>query len=58
MQPTHASLQSVRVWNMLTDGQGGVNWSGLEVACALFGVDNIEQVLHNLCTIKTHKKAE
>jgi hypothetical protein len=40
---------------MLANGQGGLDWSGLPYALALFGVREVEPLLHRLIVIKTWK---
>lgn len=45
----------IRTWNLLANGSGGVDWAGLPYAVALFGVTDVEGLMHGLMTIKTHK---
>lgn len=39
---------------MLADGTGGVHWAGLDFAVELFGVEDVEGLLHRLLAIKQH----
>lgn len=45
---------AIQVWNALANGMGGIDWSGLELQCALLGVQDIEALCHALLAIKTH----
>ncbi len=40
---------------MLSNGMGGVDWSGLPLAAAVLGVDDIDALVDAIVTIKTHK---
>lgn len=43
------------MWNLISDGQGGIGWAGLPYACALHNVTDLPGLLHRLQTIKLHK---
>lgn len=43
------------VFNALADGMGGLNWSGLELHVALFGISDVEGLVHRLHVIKGHR---
>lgn len=34
---------------------GGIDWAGLPTVCTLLGVTDVEDLLHRLLVIKTHK---
>jgi hypothetical protein len=34
---------------------GGIDWSGLDVAAEMFGVDDLEMLVERLTVIKAHK---
>ena len=46
---------AIRCWNLLADGQGGLNWAGLELVAAWLGVDDLDGLLQRLQVIKLHK---
>jgi len=54
-QATDADLLAMRVWNMLANGMGGLDWSGMPLAVALYGITDVEGLLHRLQVIKAHK---
>lgn len=45
-------------WNMLSDGQGGIDWAGLPYACAHFGVQDVQGLMDRLMVIKAWRKPE
>lgn len=44
----------IHAWNLLNNGQGGIEWSGFELVCAHLGVTDIEDMMTQLCVIKLH----
>lgn len=48
-------MLAIRIHNMLANGQGGLDWAGLPYALALFGVREVEPLLHRLSVIKAWK---
>lgn len=40
---------------MLANGMGGLDWSGLPLACAMYGVRDIEMTIRRLLVIKLHQ---
>jgi hypothetical protein len=40
---------------MLSNGQGGLDWSGLPLAVNLFCIADIEALINHLMVIKLHK---
>ena len=53
-EPTDADLLAVRVWNMLANGMGGIDWRALPLPVELFGITDIEGLIHRLLVIKSH----
>lgn len=51
--PAKASI-SVAVWNIL----GGLEWSGLQVAAEMFGVEDIDALVRDLVTIRDFQRRE
>lgn len=43
------------VYAMLANGNGGLDWSGLPLACAYYGVGDVEGLLQRLLVIKLHR---
>lgn len=54
-QASHADRLAICAWNYLTDGQGGIDWSGLELIASTLGIDDLEDLMHRLLVIKLHK---
>jgi hypothetical protein len=42
------------VWNLL----GGIDWSGLPVVAEMLGIDDIEQLVRDLVTVREFQKAK
>lgn len=42
------------VADMLATGQGGIDWGGLPLAAELFGIADVEMLMHRLRVIKRH----
>lgn len=51
-------VQATLVWNMLSDGQGGIDWAGLPYACAHYGVQDVQGLMDRLIVIKAWRKPE
>lgn len=45
---------AIKAWNWLQNGSNAIDWAGLPIVCALLGVRDVERLLHDLLTIKTH----
>lgn len=45
---------ATHVHAMLANGMGGLDWAGLPLACAYYGVGDIEALVHRLMVIKLH----
>jgi hypothetical protein len=43
---------------MLSNGMGGIDWNGLPLAVACFGVDDLEALIDDLTVIKNHTKPD
>ncbi len=43
---------------MLANGMGGLDWAGLQLAVAMFGITDIEGLIDRLLVIKSHKPPE
>lgn len=54
-QATDDDLLAMRTWNMLANGMGGLDWAGLPLAVALFGINDVDGLLHRLQVIKAHR---
>lgn len=46
------------MFNLLSNGMGGIDWAGLPVAVTLFGVRDVEGLMHRLALIKSHRAPE
>lgn len=57
-QPCDADLLALRVWNMLSNGMGGMDWAGLQLAVAMFGIVDVEGLIDRLLLIKAYKPPE
>lgn len=49
---------AIRVWNLLANGHGGIDWSGLPLVTELLGIDDIDGLILRLQVIKTHANKE
>jgi hypothetical protein len=54
-QPEPGDAEAIHVWNMLQNGMGGLDWSGLPVALEVVGVDDVEALIARLMVVKAHK---
>lgn len=45
---------AIKVWNMLGDGNGGLDYSGLPIVVEWLGITDIDGLLNRLSVIKTH----
>jgi hypothetical protein len=55
--PSASDLDAVaiRAWNALSNGHGGIEWSGLETVVAWLGIEDVDDLLQRLVTIKCHR---
>ena len=37
---------------------GGIDWSGLDLAVAMYEIEDVEMLIENLLVVKGHKKPE
>lgn len=52
--PTDDEDLAMAVADMLATGQGGIDWGGLPLAAELFGIADVEMLMHRLRVIKRH----
>jgi hypothetical protein len=50
--PSAEARKAISVATMLANGYGGFDWSALDVAVAMYEVENVEQLIDNLVAIK------
>lgn len=50
IQPACPAPLAVAAWNLL----GGMEWEGVEVAAAIYGVEDVDLWLHELAAIRNH----
>lgn len=50
--------QTIKIWRMISDGNGGIGWSGFDLACAVVGIEEVAFIPELLTQIKNYKKAE
>lgn len=43
------------MFNALSTGMGGLDWSGLETMAAVYGIDDVEGLIERLVLIKNHQ---
>lgn len=46
---------AIEVWNALCDGNGGMDWGGLQLLVELYGIEDVEGLVMRLKVIKAHK---
>jgi hypothetical protein len=46
--------QAIRAWNLMANGSGGIDWSALPIAVAMFGIEDQAALVQRLLVIKTH----
>lgn len=46
---------AIRIFNLLSNGMGSFDWSGLEILVEMYGVEDIEGLIDRLFTIKRHE---
>lgn len=52
---TEDDVKAMRVHAMLANGMGGIDWTGLDLAVAMFGVRDVEALIERLLVLKLHK---
>lgn len=53
-----ADRLAFKVFNLLADGMGGINWQGLPLMCGWLGATDIEGLMQRLAIIKTHRQQQ
>ena len=52
---THADGVAFRVYSLLANGMGGLDWGGLPMVCAWIGAeDDMDGLMYRLAVIKEH----
>lgn len=46
---------AIRVFNALSGEMGGIDWAGLPIFIALWGIEDVEGLIDRLLVIKSHK---
>ena len=46
---------AIKAWNLLSNGTGGIDYTGLPMVADMLGFDSIERLLHLLLVIKCHR---
>lgn len=46
---------AIRIWNLLTDGNGGLNLAGLPLVAEWLGIADLDGLMTRLETIKGHR---
>lgn len=49
---------AIRVWNMLSNGMASIDWAGLPLVAAMFGIEDLEALITRLMTIKQHRPGD
>lgn len=58
--PQHGDAEriAIRAFNLMANGMGGIDWSGLQMVVEYLGVTDIDDLVHRLEVIRTHKPPE
>ena len=48
-------MLAIQAWNLLTNGNGGLDWGGLNFVVELLGITDVEGLVNRLAVIKLHK---
>ena len=46
---------AIAVFNALENGMGGLDWSGLSIHAELYGIEDVDMLIHRLHVIKGHR---
>lgn len=46
------------MWNLLEQGNGGIDWAGLPLLAGLFGIADVDALIVRLRAIKTFARKE
>ena len=52
---THEDDMALIAFNFVSNGMGGIDFSGIELIAAKLGIEDIDGLLDRLLTIKTHR---
>lgn len=52
--PDRHDVQAIHAWNLLSDGTGGIDWSGMPLVCEYLGVDDVDGLIGRLQAIRQH----
>jgi hypothetical protein len=55
---TEADDHAIKAWNILANGSGGLDFSGLPYVVARFGIKDVAGLIDRLEVIKNHKPPE
>lgn len=53
-EPGHCEVQAIQAWNLLSDGAGGIDWSGMPLVCEYLGIDDLDGLIGRLQAIRQH----
>jgi hypothetical protein len=54
-EATAADVIASRAYGLLSNGMGGIDWAGLPIVAEVLHVNDVEDLIHRLGVIKTHK---
>lgn len=54
----HINGLAIQVWNLLSNGMGGLDWSGLPFVVQMLGIEDVEALTDALLVIKTYRPPE
>lgn len=46
---------AIAVFNMVSNGMGGIDWGAVPFACDYLGVEDVDVIVERLLVIKSHK---
>lgn len=49
---------AIKAWNLLSNGQGGLDWAGLPLVAEFLGITDMDMLMTRLSVIKSYKKPE
>lgn len=52
---TEADDFAIAAFNLLSNGMGGIDWSGLNVVVTKLGIEDLEGLIDRLALIKNHR---
>ena len=54
-EPEPLTQQAIQLWNVISNGHGGVDWAGFEFACASLGIEDFELMPTLLASLKNYQ---